>query len=66
MFLIAFPGLIISKNDNMRSFISKLFVQFDPSKIYMVPETRVQDTLSSGIVDQEDPGLHEPAVPGKK
>ena len=77
IFLIAFPGVIIYKNDNMCSFISKLIGgQFDASKNYIVYENRMQDsTLASSIVDQEDenyssmtkfhhPRLHEPTIPG--
>ena len=74
MFLIAFPGAIIYKNDNMRSFITKLFGQVDASKKYIVSENRKQDNLASSIVDQEDKNysmtnfrdsrLHEDIVPG--
>ena len=54
IFLIAFPGVIIYNNDNMRSFISKLFGLLDPSKNYIVPENRKQDILdSTEVVDQD-------------
>ena len=62
IFLIAFPGVIISKNDNMQTFIKSKFKsnfsfgsQFDDvSKKYVISENRVQDTFDSSIVDQED------------
>ena len=56
IFLIAFPGVIIYKNDNMCSFICKLFGQLDTSKKYMVHKNQKNDdTLASACnVDQDD------------
>ena len=54
IFLIALPGVFFYKNDNMRSFISKLFGMRDVSKKYIVPENRRQDTLDSTIVVNKD------------
>ena len=75
IFLITFPVVIISKNDNMRCYIAKLIGQFDVSKNYIVNENRMHDTLHSGNLDQEDKNyssitnfhdrrLHEPIIPG--
>ena len=63
IFLIAFPGVIIYKNDNMRSFISKLFGLLDPSKNYIVPENRKQDILDSSIVVDQDDRTQENSEP---
>ena len=43
IFLIAFPGVIIYKNDNMCSFICKLFGQLDVSKKYMIHKYQKKD-----------------------
>ena len=80
MFLIAFPGVIIFKNDSMYYFlkskyIPKVFCRVDVATKYAISENRGQDNFASSIVDhQEDrnesvtnfhnPGLHEPTIPG--
>ena len=63
IFLIAFPGVIIYKNDNMRSYISKLFGLLDPSKNYLVPENRKQDILDFTIVVDQDDRTQENSEP---